>query len=486
MIHTRKMKHSSDDFIIQQKTAQKGKKVFLVQAGIFLICCLLIWLSRGTIFSFMSKIWSSISTSTRAIISKSIGTEPKLDSNWNLNIAFIWYGWEGHAGSYLTDAMIIASINPKKGTMAMLSIPRDLYVKKPNWSFGKINSIFEWERYRNDKDYDKAAPSLLGKLTEISWIPLQYYAFIDFKWFEKFIDWLWGVDVDVPEPIYDREYPGENNSYIIFSIWSGQQTLDGATALKYARSRHSTSDYSRSLRQQAIIQWVIDKLTSSSTILNPSKIKDIYEKATAFVKTNLTTDEILWWVPYAWTLKHKSSRQIAACWNYKWEYSQPGCLLYSPSMDDFGWASVQLPVGASVSSLGNYSVIKSYVADTVMQTDFLAEQPTVRVLNGINTGENKQRRVVPVANNTAVDLVKYGFTIFDVGNSTVPQKQTTIVTNWSGRDASTKRLKVMFPFATVSSTAELPADWPSIVLTIWDDYTTYKEDKNALPLYLQY
>jgi len=74
-------------------------------------------------------------------------------------------------------------------------------------------------------------------------------------------------------------------------------------------------------------------------------------------------------------------------------------------------------------------VVKSFVEDTVLATDFLSESSTIRVLNGINTGEYKQRRVVPVANNTAIDLVEYGFRIFDVGNAPATQTQTTIVTN---------------------------------------------------------
>jgi hypothetical protein len=155
-------------------------------------------------------------------------------------------------------------------------------------------------------------------------------------------------------------------------------------------------------------------------------------------------------------------------------------------MEDFGWLSVQLPAWASPSNISNYTVVKSFVEDTVLATDFLAESSTIRVLNWINTGENKQRRVVPVANNTAIDLVEYGFRIFDVGNAPTPQAQTTIVTNWSWFAASVERLKVLFPFAAVSSTDQLPPDGPSIVLTIWDDYTTYKEDKTQIPLYLQY
>jgi anionic cell wall polymer biosynthesis LytR-Cps2A-Psr (LCP) family protein len=100
----------------------------------------------------------------------------------------------------------------------MLSIPRDMYVKKPNGAYGKINSVFESAFYQNDRDYDKASPILLKKFTEITGIPLSYYAFIDFDGFEKFVDSIGGIEIDVPESIYDSSYPGENNSYIVFSI----------------------------------------------------------------------------------------------------------------------------------------------------------------------------------------------------------------------------------------------------------------------------
>jgi anionic cell wall polymer biosynthesis LytR-Cps2A-Psr (LCP) family protein len=76
------------------------------------------------------------------------------------------------------------------------------------------------------------------------------------------------------------------------------------------------------LRQQKIIQAIIDKLTSSSMIFNPAKAKATYNNATQFIKTNLTMDEVLWGLPYIGTIKHKSSWQLAACANYKREYSQ--------------------------------------------------------------------------------------------------------------------------------------------------------------------
>lgn len=487
MIRQRKLTINSDDFISTQKntSSNKGKKIFLIQSLIFLWCCLIIWWSRGTLFAFIGKIGTTVSKKTMSIVSKTIGTKPQLDEKGNLNIALIGYGGAKHDGSYLTDSMIIASINPEKGTMSMLSIPRDLYVKKPNGSYGKINSIFSSSFYQSHNNYDSGAADILGKLNEITWVPLHYYAFIDFHGFEEFIDTLGGVQINVPEPLYDSAYPGANNSYIVFSVSSGLQTMDGGTALKYARSRHSTSDYDRSLRQQAIIQSLMDKITSSSTLLNPGKMKKLYDSATSFIHTNISADEILRGIPYMSSIKKKTSWQIAACGNGRWQTAQAGCLLYTPAMEAFWWMSVQLPAGATPSSISNYEVIKSFVNDTMMNTDFLAENPTVRVLNGINTGAIAKRRTVPVASNTAIDLIEYGYKIYDVGNAITPQTQTTIMTNGEGREVSIARLKKLFPFAIVTSTWST-VDGPSLTLTIGDDYTSGSVSKNTLPLYLQY
>lgn len=77
---------------------------------------------------------------------------------------------------------------------------------------------------------------------------------IDFAGFKDIINILGGISIDVPESILDREYPDNNWGYMTFQVQKGLQNFDGDTALKYARSRHSTSDFDRSNRQQLIIK----------------------------------------------------------------------------------------------------------------------------------------------------------------------------------------------------------------------------------------
>jgi len=84
---------------------------------------------------------------------------------------------------------------------------------------------------------------------------------------------------------------------------TGINMMDGATALQYARSRHSSSDFSRSLRQQLIIQAIIDKLKQNG-LGNISKIQKLYENYTKMVTTNISLKEIISIARYANKIKY--------------------------------------------------------------------------------------------------------------------------------------------------------------------------------------
>lgn len=471
---------------------KKGKTAFLIKSLTFLVCCFLIGRARWGIFSFIKEIfgdvWSSIGNSARTVIGNAIGTKAQTDKFGNINIAILGYGGAKHAWWYLTDAIIIASVNTKKGTMSMLSIPRDLRVKKPSGSYGKINSVFQDWFFSNWNDYDKGAPDILKKLTEITNIDLHYYAFIDFNGFEEFIDSIGWIEINVPEPIYDSQYPWENNSYITFSVDSGNQIMNGATALMYARSRHSTSDFSRSRRQQEIIDAVMHKFISMKTIFSPGKIEDAYKNISKFVHTNVTLDEMLWAIPFAKSIDHKSSWQIAACWWNQRDQVKAGCLLYTPPMEAMWWASTQIPVWATPANPSNYSVIHSFVNDIVLNTATLSENATIRVLNWISTGTNKLTWNLRLANNIAVDFVKEWFIIFDVGNITGNYVQTTVITNGKGRDASLEKIRRQLPPFIIQEWPIVP-DWPSLTVILGEDMIINGKVyswSNTIPEYLRY
>jgi anionic cell wall polymer biosynthesis LytR-Cps2A-Psr (LCP) family protein len=69
--------------------------------------------------------------------------------------------------------------------------------------------------------------------------------------------------------------------------------LDGDTALKYARSRHTTSDFSRSQRQQQIIKAIMDKMLQKENLTNIDTLRELYDTYTRMVTTNISSKEMI-------------------------------------------------------------------------------------------------------------------------------------------------------------------------------------------------
>ena len=407
-----------------------SRKVLLFCITI-LLCLGIVFFARGSAVPYLKKSMQRFSQGAVTIISNTAGTDLQTDGSGHINAMIIGYGGENHAGGYLADSIMIASFNPKAGGVTFLSVPRDLYVQKSLGGYGKINGDFASLYYYHEKDFIQAASGFAAKLTQITGVPIQYYFMIDFPGFEKLIDKLGGVDIEVPYDIYDTTYPGPNNSYQTFSLNSGLQHLDGATSLKYARSRHTTSDFARSLRQQQIIKAVLEKIFSFDNLTSPARVKALYAEYQSIVHTNMTLDEMIGSVKYVYDIKKFSSFQYAVCGAYRWETTQPGCLLYNPPIAQFG-ASVELPAEATPTTISSYNALRSFANQVVYNDGYLVEDATIRILNGVSTGVSKQLPSKSIASVTAMDFVKMGLKVFDVANSEQSYAQTTILVNGTG------------------------------------------------------
>ncbi|GIV77859.1 MAG: hypothetical protein KatS3mg050_2253 [Litorilinea sp.] len=164
-----------------------------------------------------------------------------------------------------TDTIILLSLDLQSGTLGMLSLPRDLWVPIPGYDITtKINtaySIGELQGYQG-------GGAQLVKNTVSSFIgqPVQYYVMVNFQGFVELIDLIGGVDVMVPKTIHDEEFPTDDYGVETFHLDAGLQHLDGATALKYVRTRHVDDDYGRARRQQDVIRAVVDKVMRSDML----------------------------------------------------------------------------------------------------------------------------------------------------------------------------------------------------------------------------
>lgn len=197
----------------------------------------------------------------------------KGEGDGRINILLIGIGGTGHPGGTLADTIIVASIDPVNKKLAMMSIPRDLRVTLPNGGTGKINSAHS---YGESKEAGTGPQVLMDVVSKVIDLPIHYYARVDFAGFEKFIDALGGVTIDVPKALYDPFFPDAKlEGYEPFSVKAGTQTMNGLVALKYARSRETTSDFDRAARQQQILLAVRSKLLQANVLANPQKINEL-------------------------------------------------------------------------------------------------------------------------------------------------------------------------------------------------------------------
>lgn len=314
------------------------------------------------------------------------------------NILVAGIGGLGHPGGELTDSLMLASLDYDKKIVMLLSIPRDLYVAYSSNTAGKINALYPMGQKQGEW-----INLLAKKVSEITGQPIHHYAVIDFSGFKSIVDALGGVEVDVPKKIYDREYPNNNWGWEIFSLEKWLQTLDGATALKFARSRHSTSDFDRSHRQQLLVQAIKDKALSLGIITNPSKISELVESVRNNLSTDLTVGDL---VDIGVNFKDMSNNDIVT-YSYNDSCSgaicMPGSYLYVPVRDNFGGEWVLLPNGATKSRLSRYDAMRQY-AGLIFNFPHLKDETVA--IHIVTNGKN-----ITQARNIRQNLQQLGFPI---------------------------------------------------------------------------
>jgi polyisoprenyl-teichoic acid--peptidoglycan teichoic acid transferase len=164
----------------------------------------------------------------------------------------------GRAGPPRTDTLLVLSVDPVAKTAGMLSIPRDLTVDIPG--ILNPNRINTAHRFGEIYDMPGGGPGLTMRTVEnLLGMPVDYYVRIDFRAFERIIDEIGGIVVDVPHEI--RVDPlGPDN---VITLEPGAQFMDGPTALAYARARNTLrGDFDRILKQQQVVLAVREQVLS--------------------------------------------------------------------------------------------------------------------------------------------------------------------------------------------------------------------------------
>jgi len=249
-------------------------------------------------------------TAPGSIPGSSIPTAGPAAVPWNgtgrLNVLLVGTDQRPGDTSFNTDTMIVASIDPTTGEVAMFSVPRDTtnVPLPPAWPaysyFGgaypnRINAI--WSDARANPQLfgttsADAYTALEGALGQLLGISIPYYVEVNFDGFVQVVDTLGGAMIDVQLPVADYHYPiPDTNGGLKLYIAPGIQFMTGAQALAYARSRHQTNDFDRAARQQRVIVSLRAQ-TNVLSFLDPNKLDALSTALRSAIHTNFPADQL--------------------------------------------------------------------------------------------------------------------------------------------------------------------------------------------------
>jgi LCP family protein required for cell wall assembly len=225
--------------------------------------------------------------------------------NDRVNIVLFGIGGSDHPKQdQLADSIMLVSLKPSTKQAAIVSVPRDLWVRIGQYGTHRINYAHE---VGNQSGYPgKGAGLLCDTVSQIFHQPVNAYIRVDFSAFEKLIDDVGGVDVYCQRGFYD---------FLFHDGFSqGWHHLSGKRALAYARYRYvigpEGDNFARELRQQQVVGALRDKMQR----LGPQDALHVISTATTLSKatqTNLTTGQIVGLYRMFHDIKQQNIRHVS-------------------------------------------------------------------------------------------------------------------------------------------------------------------------------
>ncbi|MBK7894614.1 MAG: LCP family protein [Candidatus Promineifilaceae bacterium] len=353
-----------------------------------------------------------------------------------------------------TDSMMILTIDPVGLSAAVLSLPRDLWVEIPDFGVDRINQAnYLGEVY----EYPGGGPALAVQTVEtLLGVPVDYYVAVNFDAFVEVVDLVGGIDIDVPEPINDPNYPDRCYGYDPFSIEAGEQHLDGEAALKYARTRATFGgDVDRAARQQAVILAVREQVFSLNSLPQLiAQAPQLWQTSQENARTNMTLDEAIQLALLAQDIPRDSIRTAVLDFNYVYNETTPD------------GRQVLVPVRENIRQLRDQLFAPPAIPTPVIENLpalMAAEDARIAVLNG--TAE------FGLAASTQEYLQSFGINVVEIGNADASTYLTSqIVTYGSYPNTSRYLTQLMHvPPLNVSSGTNPDGDY-DILIIIGNDW----------------
>jgi LCP family protein required for cell wall assembly len=322
-----------------------------------------------------------------------------------------------------TDTMILLTVDPASKTAGMLSIPRDLWVRIPTVGYNKITTA---HYYGEANDYPGGGPALAAKTVEKEFgVRPHYYVRVNFAGFEKIIDHIGGIDIYVEKTINDPKYPDHNYGFDPLYIPAGQQHFNGEMALKYARTRHSDSDYGRMRRQQQVIEAVVRRVLDTGqldTLI--AKAPTLWQSFQDTVETDIPLEVMVKLAPLARDVKLDQVQKVVIDGSMtqplRAENGAAALLLLRDQVRPVIDAMFNAPPAADTAQLDILSGLASENAGLVVR-------------NGTTTGS--------IAARTANYLRAQGLRILEYGNADRFDYTHTVIIDYTGNPYTLQQLK---------------------------------------------
>ncbi len=333
-----------------------------------------------------------------------------------VHILLLGLDWTTNLGGQNTDVIMVAVINKDTKQVSMLSIPRDLWVYIPNYGWSRINIA---HKIGHRTGYPGGGPGLLAEVLRINLgIPtIDHWVRVDFDGFARVVDALGGVEMTVACPVNLRYKPPTSETQEEKILEPGVHHMDGATALRYVRTRRGTSDFDRARRQQQFLKAVWSQFKSPDILL---KIPGLWSALSDSYQTDLNLGDVLSLAPVALDLRPQSirSRYIGANQTETWTNAE-------------GW-QVLLPRPDRIQQV----VASLYAPPSASENQVANEGARIQVRNGTYRFQ--------LAKIGADQLRWYGFNIVDTGLADNADYQQTKILVFNDKPIALERLIQLF------------------------------------------
>lgn len=162
--------------------------------------------------------------------------------------------------SQRSDSMMLVTVDKVHQKIKFTSFMRDLWVSIPDYGDARLNAAYSYG----------GADLLMETLYQNFGVPINDYVMVDFEMFQKLIDGLGGVNVDITED--EADFINETSHA---KVHSGENILNGDYALIYCRIRYLDSDFNRTQRQRKVMNSILKKTVSQNPVKTLSVMSDI-------------------------------------------------------------------------------------------------------------------------------------------------------------------------------------------------------------------